>query len=214
MLLELAKDPGNFQFWLEDTPSRIACTLAWDNPCFSVRNTKNAEELLFQISPSGAFTNLLPVLWRLPLWLNPWRRAEKMRHDALHKWWNGRLESVKSRTEKGVQRPCWASRYLSEKQSSLSGHEEAASCIGMTSLVSVLTIGGPLQYFTIAMVHHPAWLRRCQKEIDEECQGRKPTLADWPKLPVLRACIKETMRWRPNVPTGRQAEYQWIRLFC
>lgn len=206
MLLKLAKDPENFQLWLEDTPSRIACTLTWGDPCFSMRNTKNAEELLFQISPSGAFTNFLPILFRLPLWLNPWKLAEKPRHNALHKWWNERLEVVRQRTEKEMQRPCWASRYLSEKQSSLSGNDEAASCLGMMSLVSVLTIARPLQYFTIAMVHHPARLRMCQREIHEVCEGRKPTLADWPKLPVLRACIKETMRWRPNVPTGENSE--------
>jgi len=54
----------------------------------------------------------------------------------------------------------------------------------------------------MAMVHHPDWLARCQQEIDTACRDRLPILEDSPNLPTLRACIKETMRWRPNVPTG------------
>lgn len=52
------------------------------------------------------------------------------------------------------------------------------------------------------MVLHPEWQIKAQKEIDEVCQGRMPQLSDGPQLPTLRATIKETMRWRPNVPTG------------
>ena len=52
------------------------------------------------------------------------------------------------------------------------------------------------------MVYHPEWQSKAQDEIDEACHGSMPSLADMPKLPILRACIKESMRWRPNVPTG------------
>lgn len=54
------------------------------------------------------------------------------------------------------------------------------------------------------MVYHPQWQARIQQEIDEVCGGDLPTLNDSPNLPILRACIKETMRWRPNVPTGEE----------
>ncbi|RDW63313.1 putative cytochrome p450 [Coleophoma cylindrospora] len=208
MLFKLSQTPENFQFLLEDMPSKVACTLAWDDPDSSEKNTQSARDLLFQISPSGAITNRLPMLWYLPLWLNPWKRAENARYDALHRWWVERLEVVSKRMKEGAQRPCWALRYLSEDQSALTGSDEAAACVGMMSLVSVLTIGGPLQYFTMAMVHNADWLKRCQEEIDQACNGRMPSLSDAPKLPILRACIKETMRWRPNVPTGVAHELQ------
>jgi len=58
------------------------------------------------------------------------------------------------------------------------------------------------------MVHHPIWFKKCQQEIDEACNGQMPTMADAPKLPILRACIKETIRWRPNIPTGVGHELQ------
>jgi len=52
------------------------------------------------------------------------------------------------------------------------------------------------------MVFFPEWQKKIQEEVDRVCGDRLPTLADSPQLPVLRACIKETMRWKPNVPTG------------
>jgi len=58
------------------------------------------------------------------------------------------------------------------------------------------------------MVHHPEWFKKCQQEIEEVCNGAMPTLKDAPRLPILRACIKETIRWRPNIPTGVGHELQ------
>jgi len=70
-------------------------------------------------------------------------------------------------------------------------------------LVGIFTVAGPLNWFLVSMIHHPEWLARCQKEIDEICNERMPTLNDSPNLPVLRACIKKTVRGKPNVPQVR-----------
>ena len=97
----------------------------------------------------------------------------------------------------------WNRTYLEgEKTGGLSGDYEASSALGMMALVAIFTVAGPLYYFLLAMIYHPQWQKACQDEIDEKCGGRMPELTDMPNLPVLRACIKETMRWRPNVPTG------------
>ncbi|RFU33339.1 hypothetical protein B7463_g3033, partial [Scytalidium lignicola] len=89
-----------------------------------------------------------------------------------------------------------------ENTINLSGDYEASSVIGMMALVGIFTVAGPLYYFLIAMVLHEDWLVKCQEEIDKNCNGRMPTLDDYPNLPILRACILETLRWKPNVPTG------------
>ena len=59
----------------------------------------------------------------------------------------------------------------------------------MLALVGIFTVAGPLSYFLVAMVHHPHWQAAAQREIDEACEGRLPTLDDTPNLPILRACI-------------------------
>lgn len=48
-----------------------------------------------------------------------------------------------------------------------------------------------------------SWLPRLQSEVDKVCgDGRLPTLEDLPDMPVLRAVVKETIRWRQAVPAG------------
>jgi hypothetical protein len=203
MLFNCIEQPDDIQVHLEDMASKIMCTLAWDEPRFSKRNTGDARDLLHAISPCGPITNVITPLWHLPYWMNPWKQAEKTkRHDPLHAWQAERFAVVKANMEKGTQRPCWAQRFLAEEKHALSGRNEAAYCVGMLALMGVLTVGGPLQYFLVSMVHNPEWYKKCQKEVDEVCGGKQPTLADYPNLPILRACIKETIRWRPNIPTG------------
>ncbi|KAF2429111.1 cytochrome P450 [Tothia fuscella] len=202
-LHRLITEPDKFCDTLEDMASKVMCTLTWDDPSLSEYNTKSAWGLLTQMSPAGPITNVMTPLWSLPLFMNPWKRAEIKRHDEQQAWWMERLQATRSKMEQGVQRPCFTRQYIeNSKSQKLSGDYEVSSCLGMLALVGVFTVGGPLNYFLMSMVYHPEWLARCQKEIDEACGGRMPTLDDSAKLPTLRACIRETMRWKPNVPTG------------
>jgi cytochrome P450 len=211
-LHRLLEDPDNFAFQLEDMASKVMTTLTWDDHTLSEPMTPSAWGLLTQMSPAGPITNVITPLWDyIPerLWglpFNPWKVAERKRHDEQQAWWMERLTNVRAQMERGEARPSFTSGYLeglgAGRTSGLSGDYEASSALGMMALVGVFTVAGPLYYFLLAMVHHPEWQGRCQEEIDEVCQGRMPGLDDMPNLPTLRACIKETMRWRPNVPTG------------
>jgi len=113
------------------------------------------------------------------------------------------LVETRSKMEKGKQQPCFTKTYLeTAEKSNISGDYEASCVLGMMALVGIFTVTGPIYYFLISMVHHPEWQRKCQDEIDAVCKDGPPTVADMPNLPILRACIKETMRWKPTVPTG------------
>ncbi|KAL1873476.1 hypothetical protein VTK73DRAFT_924 [Phialemonium thermophilum] len=79
---------------------------------------------------------------------------------------------------------------------------EATSVVGLMAIAGALTIGSPIQSFLLAMCHYPQWLQRLQREIDTELGGRCPEWEDREKLPLLRAVVKEVLRWRPPVPTG------------
>ncbi|KAF2242368.1 cytochrome P450 [Trematosphaeria pertusa] len=202
-LNNLVNGPDNFGFSLEDMASKVMCQLTWDDHTLSTYLTPSAWGLLTQMSPAGPITNVLTPLWHLPLYLNPWKMAERKRHDDQQAWWMDKLLNTRRLMEKGKQRPCFTRTYLeTAEKTSLSGDYEASSVIGMMALVGIFTVAGPLYYFLVSMVHHPEWQTKCQDEVDRVCEGRMPTLADMPNLPTLRACIKETMRWKPNVPTG------------
>ena len=202
-LARLLADPDNFQDHAEDMASKIMCTLTWDDHTQSTTNTRSAWHLLHQISPAGLITNVLKPLWHLPLPVNPWKRGELKRHDEQREWWLRLLQQTRTKMRDGTHRPCFATRYLeNEKKNSIEGDWEASAMIGMLALVGISTVAGPIAFFLMAMVHHPAWLAKVQAEIDEACGCRMPGLGDFERLPVLRACICETMRWRPNLPTG------------
>lgn len=184
--------------------SKVMCQLTWDDSSFSEYYAKSAWGLLTQMSPAGPITNLITPLWHLPVPINPWKKAEKIRHDEQSNFWMDKYLQTKALHEKGLARSSWTRQYIAiEKNAPLSGEKEASAALGMLALVGIFTVAGPLSYFLVAMVHHPEWQAKCQREIDEACNGAMPTLADSPKLPTLRACIQETMRWRPNVPTGK-----------
>lgn len=202
-MARLVDSPDDFGFSLEDMASKVMCQLTWDDPSLSEYCTKSAWGLLTQMSPAGPITNVLTPLWHLPMIVNPWKTAERKRHDEQQAWWMDRLLNTRTQMAKGQARPSFTRTYLEgQKTGNLSGDYEASSAIGMMALVGIFTVAGPLYYFLLAMVYHPEWQAKVQKELDEVCGGRMPELPDSPNLPVLRACIKETMRWRPNVPTG------------
>lgn len=203
-MYRLLEQPDDFCFSLEDMAAKVMCQLTWDDPSQSETLGTSAWGLLTQMSPAGPITNVLTPLWHLPFAINPWRKAEKIRHDTQTEWFRQRYARTQQLHQHGLARPCWTKQYLDiEKTRPLSGDIEAAAALGMLALVGVFTVAGPLYYFLLAMVYHPDWQVKVQQEIDEQCNGAMPTLADGPKLPTLRACIKETMRWKPNVPTGK-----------
>ncbi|KAF1913274.1 cytochrome P450 [Ampelomyces quisqualis] len=215
-MARLIENPDDFAFSLEDMCSKVMSKLVWDDDSLSVPLTPSAWGLLTQMSPAGPITNVLTPLWDwLPEPINPWKLRERKRHDTQQAFFMENYQRTRKLMETGRQGPCYTRSYLETAQkSNLSGDYEASCVLGMLALVGIFTVAGPLYYFLIAMVHHPEWQRKCQEEIDVVCRGLPPTIADMPNLPILRACIKETMRWKPTVPTGVAHEAEaddWFR---
>ena len=68
-------------------------------------------------------------------------------------------------------------------------------------------------WWTLAMEAFPEVQRRAQAELDAVVgRARLPTFADAPRLPYVRAVIREVLRWRPPVRLGlphAAAEDDW-----
>ena len=60
-----------------------------------------------------------------------------------------------------------------------------------------------LQSWFLAMCHYPEWQARGQAEVDAICGERMPTAGDIQQLPIVRAMMRETFRWRSPVPFGK-----------
>ncbi|KAI1259318.1 cytochrome P450 [Xylariaceae sp. FL1019] len=216
-LAVLLIDPANFHSSTREHCGRIMSRLAWDDAPLGKENGDSADITLGRISVSGPLVNTMTPLWSLPWAFNPWKKYERAREDKQRAWWLNSLQIAKQRYLRDeLPKNTWSYRYFKglQQQGNVSleqsaKEEEFASCmLGFHNLVGVVTISGPLEFFWMSMMLHPEWQRKAQEEIDGVCGDRMPTTADMPHLPVVRACLKETLRWRSGVPLGvpHQAE--------
>jgi hypothetical protein len=210
----LLLDPARFLDYTREFCGRVMSRLAWDDATQGRTNGDSADQTLHCMSVSGPLTNTMTPLWYLPSFANPWYNFEIKRESEQRAWWLNNFRLAKDRMKRGeLPGDTWAYRYfeqiMKEGGGSLDQEEEQevfASCmIGFLNLVGVVTISGPLKFFLMAMALHPEWQKKAQEEIDRVCGDRMPTMQDFPNLPTVRACLKETVRWRSGVPLGESA---------
>lgn len=203
----LARDPENYVEWIEQFTSRTVSRLSWGTakPAQVLRHTTFG--LLQTISPSGALPNLVSALRHLPDWASPWKSRERRRHELEDRLFRANVEFARRGVEDGNGEEGFITTFLRETQRGGGnkwgvGKEEAMHVVGLMAIAGTLTIGSPIQSFILAMCHYPDVQRELQREIDEVCEGKCPGWEDREKLPMLRAVVKEVIRWRPPVPTG------------
>lgn len=207
----LLLDPDRFICYTREYCGRIMSRLAWDDAPLGRKNGESADMTLHCMSVSGPVTNTVTPLWHIPHVLNPWKKFEVKRESEQRAWWLNNFRRARDRMLKGeLPADTWVYRYFDQIRSAgnetleqAEDQEIFASCmIGFLNLVGVVTISGPLKFFLMAMALHPEWQRKAQEEVDRVCGDRMPTVKDWPDLPTVRACLKETVRWRSGVPLG------------
>jgi cytochrome P450 len=200
-------DYGDF---LEDFAASVACTLSYGAPIQTAALAKNANDFIYTLSPAGAVANIFRPLSLLPSWLSPGKRFEQWRHASEWSLFSQLMEIAKKKSDIGRLGGSQAATIFSKDFSI--DKKESTYLLGGLTTISIITITSPLRSFVLAMVLHPSWQDAARKEIDAICGNRMPTLSDSPSLPVLRAIIKETLRWRPVTPLGTiSGIYDWLR---
>lgn len=205
----LSQDPSRYRDWVEQFTTRTVSRLSWGSPHpFSVLG-ETTLGLLETISPAGALPNLIPGLRHLPAFLSPWKQKENARHTREAELLKGNVRYVHDRLDEQNAEPSFIRTYLDSLVKKPDGAKwgneaEATYVVGQMAIAGALTIGSPVQSFIMAMLHYPDWQEKLQGEIDRVCDdGRCPQWEDREKLPMLRAVVKEVIRWRPPVPTGK-----------
>ena len=207
-MYKLLVDPKDHFALTDRFCGRISARLGYGSAASAAAHCKNAGEFIPQISPSGPITNLLPFLGGLPEWINPSIRSVRERREKEEKLWKGLMKQVRLEMDQGIASTSYARTYFERKEAEAGSRSfgfddhEAAYAVGMLVTVAIFTIGGPLYCFFLAMVLHPEWQEKVRKEYDEVIGDRVVEVSDAPNLPILRAAIKECVRWRPPVPLG------------
>jgi cytochrome P450 len=151
----------------------------------------------------------MSFLRHIPVRTSPWQKKETTRHVLEDMLFDANVGfSVESETA-AERRPSFTHTFLETKQDAddrmqtrLGELDEARHVVGLMAIAGALTIGSPLQSYLLAMCHYPEWQRKLQHEVDCKLRGRCPEWEDRERLPLLRAVVKEVIRWRPPVPTG------------
>ena len=204
LIAKLLQDPDDYSTLIDRYTGRITCLLAWGSPDRAIQIRENAALFLYDISPAGPSANALEFPAHLPEWMVPSKYNERMRQKREGEMFMAELQRVRKELKEGKDvPPSYAKSYIEkEKQWGFRDDWEAAFAIGMGSNVGIHTISSPLNTFLLCMVLHPEWQAAARKELDDVLGDRFIEYTDSPNLPILRACIKETFRWRPPVPPG------------
>ncbi|KAI0110422.1 cytochrome P450 2C3 [Nemania sp. FL0031] len=203
----LSTDPSQYREFVEQFTSRTVARLSWGSPHSADKLRVTTAGLLETISPSGALPNLISWLMYLPTFLSPWQQKENARHEMEAELLRDNVQFAHDRVSEGKAEPSFIRTFI--EHTSLPGGKsdwipeaEASYVVGQMAIAGALTIGSPIQSFILAMLHYPEWQRKLQNEIDAVCGGACPQWEDRERLPLLRAVVKEVIRWRPPVPTG------------
>lgn len=213
-LFTLLESPDAYYDLINEFTGRVSARMNYGSPDSAAAHVRNAFEFIPQISPSGPVTNRLPFLIQLPEWLNTSKRFVRERREREAELWHGLVAKAKQDYESGISQPPSSTRlYFERKEAAQSTQgkafdfdaddKEFAYAVGMLTTVAIFTIGAPLNAFFLSMVLHPEWQARVRAELDAVVGSKLvASRSDLPRLPVLRAVLKETLRWRPAVPFG------------
>lgn len=183
--------------------ARTIAGIAWANPEHGSKLLTIIPVILKAVSPAGPIINKLTFLANLPEEISPWKKAETIRRQEMTDAFVEALQDVQKKTDEGNCEDCWSKIWTTkEKGAEHLDDYEAAHAIGSSSFVAIATVGGPLHAFFTAMCHYPSWQGKVVAELDDVCGNRPPEMSDMPKLPKLRATIKEIVRWRQATPLG------------
>lgn len=154
-------------------------------------------------SPGAYLVDTLPFMLRIPKFLAPFKQELEQLHDEELLLFRELLEDVRQDMALNKSPPCFERTFLENKDKYGLTDDEGAYVVGAAFEAGASTTAGSLMSFTLAMVTHPEWFARMQQEVDQVVgTERLPVFEDIPNLPIMRAIMKEVLRWRPTAAGG------------
>ncbi|KAF1990338.1 cytochrome P450 [Aulographum hederae CBS 113979] len=201
-LVDLLQNPTDHERIAESFTGRVISRLAFGDVRFDDDLRTHSHALLHAISPAANLPNIVPQLRLLPYYLSPWKMAESARHDRERAFFVELFNAVDQQIKDGKTEPSYMRTFFENRGKSGMSDLEGSYVIGMVGLAGILTTASALMTYILAMCLYPEWQVKLQEEVDRVCGDRMPEPKDAPQMPVLRAVIKEIMRWRPVTPSS------------
>ena len=209
LLFDLLRSPSEYERWFERFSSGTIFRLG-----FGKRIMTGREELLRRIfdvnknvervaSPGAYLADTFPLLMSLPSVISPFRRELQGLHAKELALFRELRDDVRTEMAQGTAPDCWEKTFLSQREQYDLTDDEGAYAVGILFEAGSGTTAAAMMSFVLAMVLHPEWMTKMQREIDSMVgSSRLPIFEDMRNLPTVRAVIKEVMRWRPVTAGG------------
>lgn len=209
MLTDLLRAPEQYEKWFERYSSGLIFRLA-----FGKRVETGDEEVVKRIlhtvhtvervaSPGAYLVDAFPSLMYVPTPLAPFKKELNQLHQAELDLFRSLLEDVRKAYSRGEAPNCWEREFLDRQPELGLSDDEGAYVVGTLFEAGSGTTSSAMMSFMFTMLHHPEWYKKLQNEVDSVCGAeRLPTLDDSPQMPIVRAVVKEVLRWRPVTAGG------------
>lgn len=213
-VVDMIKSPSQYVYWFD----RYATTVSLREGYGKILSTAEEERLhtntiaerMHNIeriaTPGGYLVELIPAMMYIPEFLAPFKQEAKALHQIESTYFRQLVQEARSKYEHGVEETpasfarCW----LAEQEKWELSEPEVTYVLGTLYGGGSGTTANAMQSFILAMCHYPDWQASLQKELDEVVgSSRIPGFEDTPRLPLVRAVVKEVLRWRPVVPGSK-----------
>lgn len=208
MLVSLLEKPGKYDKWFEFYASGVVFRIGFgkwietgEEP--EVKRIIQVNHNLERVASPGAYlVDSLPFLNMLPDALAPFKREGRRLHEEELSLFRQLQDDVRRAVEKHSQVQSFTRTFIENKDSYQLSDDEGAYVVGTLFEAGSGTTAAAMMSFCLAMCHFPEWQKKMQDELDAHVGSQMPEFDDIPKLPTVRAVIKEVLRWRPVTAGG------------
>ena len=210
MVHDLIQNPGSYETFFERYAASVIMRLAFGITLYTgkedvaVRILKVVHNVERIASPGAYLVDIFPSLMHLPDFLASFKREGKRLHAEELDLFTSQMLDVEKRLDAGdpTASDTFAAKWLQNQSSYNLTPHQAAYVVGTLFEAASGTTSAAMMSFMLAMTLYPSAYTKLKSELDTVCGNRIPTFADVPKLPYMRACVKETLRWRPVTAGG------------
>lgn len=214
MVLNMVEDTSRYEFWFERVSTAVAIrqgfgkTLVMNEDVeYHTEKIMEHNRMIERVGAPGAYlVDIIPQLMYVPEALAPFKQEARRTYAKDSAYFFGLMEEATQKHQKGIpENPRSFSRHWLDKDDRYGlTFPEAAYVMGTLFGGGSGTTSGGMKSFCLAMCHHQDWMQKLNEELDHVVgPNRLPTFQDYPKLHVVRAIVKETLRWRPIVPSSK-----------
>jgi cytochrome P450 len=153
---------------------------------------------------NAALADFYPILRHLPAWCSPHKRETQQQYKHEAKLYTDLyLQAKSSLIKAGSIKACVCQDAMVLQAQENYSDEYTAYILAQLWEAGSDTTAIEIYSFIQALILYPEVQAQGQAEIDAVLgDNRIPTWDDIPRLPYIRACVKETLRWHPVAKLG------------